>query len=283
MSWQILVVVSVVTYSVSVLLQRVLLKNEKSDPVAFSIVFQLIVGVLTLAYALVRGFSMPSLAPLLPNLLAMVVLYGAGNVFIFKALKLVEASEFTIIFATRVLWTIGAAILFLGEAFAIKQLAGTVLILAGVVLVSWHSEKIKFGTKGSIFSLLAAAAFGLAFANDAFLLRNFDVPSYLSIAFIAPTLGVWLISPGVTTKMRVFLERQFLLKLGLLGTIYAVSAITVFLAYQIGRNAAQIAPLNQLSTVVVVILGIVFLKEKSHVFKKMVGALLGFVGMVLVG
>ena len=34
---------------------------------------------------------------------------------------------------------------------------------------------------------------------------------------------------------------------------------------------------------VMVCLGIVFLKEKSHVFKKMVGALLGFVGMVLVG
>ncbi len=281
MSWQILVAISVVTYSVSVLLQRLLLKNNKVDSVAFSIVFQLFTGVLILIYALIRGFSTPNLVPLLPNLALMILLYGAGNVFIFKALKAVEASEFTIIFATRALWTIFTAILFLGESFSSRQLLGTGLILSSVALVSWQ-KSLKLN-KGTLISLLAALAFGLGFANDAFIIRNFDVPSYLAIAFILPALAVWSVTPGSTSKIKSMLNKDFLKKLSLLGVLYATSAITIFLAYQVGRNAAQIAPLNQAATIVTVVLAIIFLKEKAQLARKIIGAILSFVGVVLVG
>jgi len=281
MSWQILVAVSVVTYSVSVLLQRILLKDEKIDSVAFSIVFQLLTGVLILGYALMRGFSSPNLLPLLPNLALMTFLYGAGNVFIFKALKAIEASEFTIIFATRTVWIILAAVLFLSEQFSLVQLLGTGLILSSVVLVSWQ-KGLKL-SRGVLLSLAAAACFGLAFANDAFIIRNFDVPSYLGIAFIVPALAVWMVFPKSSSKMLPMLKKSFLKKLGVLSVLYATSAITIFLAYQIGRNAAQIAPLNQTSTVLTVLLAIIFLGEKSQLTRKLIGAVLSFIGIILVG
>ncbi len=281
MSWQILVTISVLTYSISVILQRLLLKNNKVDSVAFSIVFQLFTGVLILGYALVRGFSTPDLFPLLPNLILMVILYGLGNVLIFKALKAVEASEFTIVFATRSLWTILAAIIFLGEVFSTKQLLGTGLILSSVALVSWQ-KGLKLNS-GILISALAALCFGLAFANDAFVIRNFDVPSYLAMAFILPALAVWIVTPSSASKIRSMLTKDFLSKLGLLGILYAVSAITIFLAYQVGRNAAQIAPLNQTATIVTVVLAIVFLKEKAQLARKIIGAVLSFIGVVLVG
>ena len=281
MSWQILVAVSVVTYSVSVLLQRILLKDEKIDSVAFSIVFQLLTGVLILGYALMRGFSSPNLLPLLPNLALMTFLYGAGNVFIFKALKAIEASEFTIIFATRTVWIILAAVLFLSEQFSLVQLLGTGLILSSVVLVSWQ-KGLKL-SRGVLLSLAAAACFGLAFANDAFIIRNFDVPSYLGIAFIVPALAVWMVFPKSTSKMLPMLKKSFLKKLGVLSVLYATSAITIFLAYQIGRNAAQIAPLNQTSTILTVLLAIIFLGEKSQLTRKLIGAVLSFIGIILVG
>jgi len=281
MNWQILVAVSVITYSVSVLLQRILLKDEKIDSVAFSIVFQLLTGALILGYALTRGFSSPNLLPLLPNLALMTFLYGAGNVFIFKALKAIEASEFTIIFATRTVWIILAAVLFLSEQFSLVQLLGTGLILSSVVLVSWQ-KGLKL-SRGVLLSLAAAACFGLAFANDAFIIRNFDVPSYLGIAFIVPALAVWMVFPKSSSKMLPMLKKSFLKKLGVLSVLYATSAITIFLAYQIGRNAAQIAPLNQTSTVLTVLLAIIFLGEKSQLTRKLIGAVLSFIGIILVG
>lgn len=281
MNWQILVAISVITYSISVLLQRVFLKNDKVDSVAFSIIFQLATGLLILVYAILRGFSVPNLVPLIPNLILTIILYGAGNVLIFKALKVVEASEFTIVFATRTIWTITAAILLLGEHFSLSQVLGTLLILSSLILVSWR-KGLKPGS-GVLLSLTAAAFFGLAFINDAFIIRNFDVPSYLSIAFIAPALAIWMLFPKSTIKMRLMIEKKFLEKLAILSIFYAVSAITIFLAYQVGRNAAQIAPLNQTSTILTVILAIVFLKEGTQLGKKLLGAILSFIGIVLVG
>lgn len=281
MNWQILLATSVVTYSISVLLQRVLLKNDKSDPVAYSIVFQLLTGILIGIYAVFNGFTTPNLVPLIPNLILMTILYGAGNVFIFSALKMIDASEFTIVFASRALWTIIGAMIFLKESFSAQQALGTILIISSVVLVSWKKQKFSF-SKGFIFSVLAALSFGLAFTNDAFIVNNFDVPSYLTIAFILPSLVVWAIYPKSTAKMKPLFERKTLLKLGLLGLFYAVSAITIFLAYQIGKNASQIAPLNQTATIITVVLSVIFLKERTDLLRKLLGAIISFAGVILV-
>lgn len=280
MSWQLLVAISVLTYSISVLLQRVLLKDDKSDPVAYSIIFQILVGVLITIYAFIHGFQIPNLMPIIPNLILMTILYGAGNVFIFNALKLIQASEFTIIFTSRSLWTIIAAVLFLGERFTTQQVFGTTLIISSVVMVT-GGLKLKTLKNGHAYALLAGLAFGLAFANDAFILRNFDVPSYLSLAFIIPALAVLAIKPGSIQKMKPLLEKAKLAKLLLLGIFYAISAITVFLAYQVGRNAAQIAPLNQTSTIITVLFGIIFLKESAQLAKKLVGTIVSFIGVLL--
>jgi drug/metabolite transporter (DMT)-like permease len=281
MDWQILLATSVITYSISVLLQRVLLKNDKSDPIAYSIVFQLLTGILIGIYAMFNGFATPNLVPLIPNLILMTILYGAGNVFIFSALKMIDAAEFTIVFASRALWTIIGAIIFLKESFSMQQTLGTILIILSIVLVSWKKQKFTF-SKGFIFSVLAALSFGLAFTNDAFIVNNFDVPSYLTIAFILPSLAVWVIYPKSTAKMKPLFEKKTLLKLGLLGVFYAVSAITIFLAYQVGKNASQIAPLNQTATIITVVLSVIFLKERTDLLRKLLGAIISFVGVVLV-
>jgi drug/metabolite transporter (DMT)-like permease len=281
MNWQILLAISVVTYSISVLLQRILLKNDKSDPIAYSIVFQLLTGILIGIYAIFKGFTLPNLIPLIPNLVLMTILYGAGNVFIFSALKIIDASEFTIVFTSRALWTIIGAMIFLKENFSAQQALGTILIISSVVLVSWKKQKFSF-SKGFIFSVLAALSFGLAFTNDAFIVNNFDVPSYLTIAFIVPSLAVWTIYPKSTAKMKPLFEKKTLLKLGLLAVFYAVSAITIFLAYQIGKNASQIAPLNQTTTILTVILSVIFLKERANLITKLIGAIISFIGIILI-
>jgi drug/metabolite transporter (DMT)-like permease len=281
MNWQILLAISVVTYSISVLLQRVLLKNDKSDPIAYSIVFQLLTGILIGIYAIFKGFTLPNLIPLIPNLVLMTILYSAENVFIFSALKIIDASEFTNVFASRALWTIIGAMIFLKENFSAQQALGTILIISSVVLVSWKEQKFSF-SKGFIFSVLAALSSGLAFTNDAFIVNNFDVPSYETIAFIVPALAVLAIYPKSTAKMKPLFEKKTLLKLGLLTVFYAVSAITIFLAYQIGKNASQIAPLYQTTAILIVILSVIFLKERANLITKLIGAIISFIGIILI-
>ena len=281
LSWQILLAISVVTYSVSVILQKAILKNKKSDPVAYSIVFQIVTGLIIGIYALINGFKTPDLIPLIPNLIVMVLLYGIGNILIFKALKVADASSFTIMFSSRAIWMILGAVIFLKESFSGQQLLGTLLIILSVILVSWKSGGLRMG-KGVVFSLLGALAFGLAFTNDAYILNNFDVPSYLTFSFLLPPLLIWAVYPKSTAKMKPLFERGTFIKLLILGVIYAVSSISIFLAYQVGKNASQIAPLNQVSTILTVLLSMIFLKETDNKVIKILGAIISFVGVVLV-
>lgn len=282
MSWQLLVTVSVLTYAFSVLLQRALLKDNKSDPIAYSVVFGLLTGAVIAAFALTKGFYLPldALVKLWPNLVFMVLGYGIGNILVFNALKLGGASEFTIVFATRAFWSLVGAALLLLENITFIHLLGTVFVITSVVVASWQKGGIRF-SKGFWYAAGAALCIGLAFTNDAFILREVDMLSYLALAFVAPSLAIWLVFPRKTKQMLPLLQRGNLAKLIVLAVTYAISAITIFAAYQVGNNATQIAPLSQTATIVTVLLSIFIFKERDRLGFKLVGALLSFVGVLL--
>jgi len=281
-SWQFFIVISVITLSFATILQRILLKNNKTDGVTYSIFFQLLAGIVITIFALIHGFKMPNLLAYLPNVIAMVFLYGFANVCIFKSLSLIEASEFTVLFTTRALWTILGSVVFLGEHFSYVQIVGTALVLGGVIVVSITKKKFKTN-KGLFFALIAGLFFGLAFTNDAYLVRHFDVLSYESIAFLLPTVGMLLVYPKTVTKLKELVLPGVFWKLLIFSTLWGTAAVTVFQAYQIGRNAAQLSVLAQTSTILTVVLSILILKETSNLWKKVLGSILAFIGVILIG
>lgn len=258
------------------------MKAADSDSVAYSIFFQIATGIILFIFALIYGFHMPNIFRYWPNILLMTVLYSSANVAIFTSLQLVEASEFTVLFVTRAFWTIFAAVLFLGEKFSFIEFIGTCLVLAGVIFVSVKKSKFTLN-RGTLFALLGAILMGFAFTNDAFLVRHFDVISYEAVAFILPGIALSLVFPKSLKKMKPLLKVDTLMKISFLALVYGLSAVTVFLAYQVGHNAAQLGALNQLATVMTVLLAIIVLKETSDLWKKVLGSLLAFIGAILIG
>lgn len=284
MTWQALIGISVILYSTSVLLQRSILKENESRPVAYSILFQLIVGALIGIYGLVfADMRFPSnLRPLLFNLILAAVLYGLANIFIFKSLKETEASRFIIVFSLRALFTVLASSLLLKEVLTSKQFMGSLLILAGVVVVNLKSSKLAFG-KGELFALLAALAFGFANTNDRYALASFNIYPYVALAFVTPAILVSFVFPGELKYMKLFVKKNILTKVLLLCSIYAISALTFFAALQVGKNSSQVASVNLTSVILTVLLSIVFLKEKDKLPQKILGTVLAFIGLLAVG
>lgn len=282
MTWQVLILTSVFLYSISILLQRILLKEDKSDPKAYSIFFQLLTGLLIGVFGLLFShMSFPDIRPLIFNLVLMTLLYGFGNLFIFQALKLIEASRFTIIFASRALFTILASFLFLQEQLSFRQILGAFFILLGVILVNIKSAKLRFSKKEAV-ALLAAMAFGFSNTNDRFLLKSFAVYPYVFLGFTIPAFFVMFLYPYTIKKMQVFLERKLLVKMFLLCVVYAVSSITFFFAFQKASNASQVVLINLTGVIITVLLAIIFLKERDYLPQKLLGAAAGFVGLLLV-
>lgn len=282
MSWQILLVISILTYVFSNVLQRVLLKEKSTDPIAFAIVFQLLVGILIGAYAIVNGSTFPSnLTSFIPNLVLMTILYGGGNVFLYKSLKIIPVSEFAILFSTSTLWTIMGAVVLLGESFSLRHFVGTVLVMMSLLIVFKTSKKFQLFGYGQTLCLLAAAMFGLAFVNDAYVLQHIDVNYYVSMAFILPAVGLFVLNPKARSEMLIFLKKEQLKKMLVIGVLYAISAVTIFTAYTVGQNAAVISVINKSSSLLIVLAGIVFLNEKENVVRKIIGACVALLGVAL--
>ncbi|MBU0570201.1 DMT family transporter, partial [Patescibacteria group bacterium] len=282
MSWQLLITISVVLYSISVILQRLILKENESQPIAYSIFFQFLTGMLIgIIGFLFADMSLPTnLKSLLLNLVLATFLYGFSNVFIFKSLKQTEASKFTIIFATRAFFTTLASSLILKEFLVGEQWLGTLFIFLGVILVNLKSSKFQFG-KGEILALFGAITFGLANTNDRFLLQSFQVYPYVAIGFIAPSFLMSAIYPKELKYIKLFLNKKILKKVLVLSVIYAFSAITFFAALQTSSNSSQVASVNLTSVIITVILSMIILKERDNFPQKIVGAILTFVGLLL--
>ena len=284
MSWQILLFASVILISFGALLQRVLMKEEGSDPWAYSIVFQFIVGLMVFVYGFMfTEMKLPSdFRPLYLNLILMILLWSASNIFLYSSLKRIEASVFTVIFSTRSFFTTLASSLFLREFLLGRQFAGAIFILMGAVLVTLDKKsKLNFD-KGILYAFLAAMFFGFANTNDRFLLSSFDLFPYVTLAFVLPAIFMVAVKPSSLHELKAFTKINLFGKMLLLCLVYALSSITFFGALQIAPNSSQVATISVSSVVLTVLLSIIFLKERKNMARKIIGALAAFLGLLLV-
>lgn len=275
--------ISVTTFSGSVLLQRLLLHKHKSDPLAYVIVFQGLVGILVGLYALLQGFQLPDFSRLWFPMLATIVLYGAGHVAYAKTLQQVEASAFPILFATQAVWIMVIGLTFFHERLTIAQAVGTVFIFASVGMLTKRPNGIKLIRleEGIVLGLLTGLLFGIASALWAYVGRRTDTASWTSLSFLGPALVVLLWRPSAAKKLGLFLEREVLVKLAVLGIIFSISAVTLMQAYKTG-NVSLVAPLRQTGIILTLLLAIVFLHERTDIARKVIASLICFVGVVLI-
>ncbi len=246
MNWILLTFVSSFFVAVNQILEKILMKDRSSDPVAFSFVFQLIIAVMFLGYALVTGiYQQPSLESVTTNIIAMTLLYGVGSILIFYAYKTAEASEISIIFATSSLWSVLAARLLLGNQVTWQQSLGMGFIILSLIIVNFKKTTWNLG-RGHVFALLGATMFGTAFANDAVILRVYDnIPSYMVLAFALPSFLTLLIKPSSLRNVGYFFKPAIVFRVLMCAITYAFAAISVFSAVKLSNSPAIVNMLRQ--------------------------------------
>ncbi|MDD5704221.1 MAG: DMT family transporter, partial [Dehalococcoidales bacterium] len=254
MSWQVLIGVSVILYSVSVLLQRILLKDDKSDPVSFSIFFQITVAAVTAILIMIfKGkIILPNFSEISWSILVMTFLYALANVFIFKSLKEIEASRFTVIFSSKTLIAVLGASLFFKENLNYVQWIGALFIVGGVIVISIKNIKLKLG-KGDILAFAAAVFFGLANTNDRYLVKFFDPYSYVVIGFLLPGILIAAFNPKKISKLKIYFDKSIFYKMILLCGLYGMSAVAFFAALQNTPNSSQVFAINAFTGVLTVV------------------------------
>jgi drug/metabolite transporter (DMT)-like permease len=281
MSWQLLTIISVLSLSVSVILQRTLIHRDKTDPFAYAVVFQGIVGILLMAVAVFVGFRLPGIQALIVPAVISVLFFGIGHIVYAKTLQKVEASAFSVLFATQAIWIMVLGIMLLGESLTVLQVVGSLLIFVGVGFLVKNIASV-FKDKGTLLGLLTGLMFGIAITAWSYVGRHTDTLSWAAISFIGTALVAFLVRPKSFEKMKPLLKPKVLATLILLAVFYGIGSLAMLFAYKEG-SFAVISPLRQTSIIVTVLLALAFLpQERNRIRRKILAALICAVGVVLI-
>jgi len=278
MSWQLLVGLSVLLFSINGLLHRVLMKDDASDPYAQTVAFSGLVGFFAFVIVLFQGGLQPftSLQQFL-LFLPMVALGSCGTLCVFKGLKLVEASEYSILLTSSRLWFMAGTLLFLGEAFSLQKIIGGVLVIVGVIIAQWNKGKFVINT-GAFYILLAAFLYASADVISFIIVRNFDAASLIVYGCMFVVISFLIIRPKTIKKLSFYKTPKRGINIIIVSLNDSLASIFVFMAYQIGRNALQIGPLSATQTLVTVLLSWIILRDTTNVPQKILGAIVTVVG-----
>ncbi|HVZ12483.1 MAG TPA: DMT family transporter [Patescibacteria group bacterium] len=279
MGWLYLTLLSVVITAFANILQRVLMKDDKSNPYSYAIAFHLVVTVFYFAFSSINGFSLPAFSIKFLFMPLASMLWGLGTVFLFRALKLLEISEVTIIGSTRTLVTIVGSVLFLGDTFGFQKIVGTAIMFLSVFLATNLKNGIKFN-KGITYSFGMAICYGLGLVFDAFNIKSFDPISYLAIGNLMISLFLLLLFPQTVKAWKEYVNPPFLKKMLPLGILSSTQAVAYYFAIKYGPTS-QIASINLSLIIVTVLLAAILLKERDNLFKKIIAALLVTLGIFL--
>lgn len=279
MHWLIFGALNVVGFSVAAIFQKLAMKKSDSDPVTSSIIFEFLLATVGGIVAYFVGFTLPP-SNVWVFLLIIGLLYAYGNLLFFKSIKTIEASEMSILGSAGTLVSVVLSYIFLNERLSGAQIVGVLFILAAVVVINYNRHKFQLSI-GAWQALGGAACFGTAIIFDAFILRSYTAISYLPVgAFI---IGVILLLSFPKSFGKVVQDvRKINRNLVIYGVLYTFAALMFYLPLQYGTYVSQLSAIGRVSIILTVILSAIFLKERSHIGKKIIGAILTTIGIFLI-
>lgn len=281
MSWQLLTAISVLALSLSIILQRILIHKDKIDPVSYAVSFQLIVTVILTICALLFGSWSLDLDGLWIPAIGCMILFGIGHVVYARTLQRVEASVFSVLFASHAVWVSMVGVFVLGETLRYWQILGTFLIFASVVLIVKNIWAVKLN-KGILMGLLTGVLFGLAISGWAYVGRTVEALPWAAVSFGGSVFVSFLVSPRSIGTIRSVMRSNLIWKLCALGVIYGVGSVAMLFAYKEG-SFALVSPLRQTGIIVTTVLAIAFFPtERKNIKRKVAASVLAVSGAILI-
>ena len=280
MTWQLYTIISVLSLSSSILFQKILLSKFKSDPYAYAVVFQGLVGVLLMTFALLVGFRLPGIENVMVPAVISIIAFGFGHIVYAKTLQLVEASAFAVLFATHAIWITLLGILLFSEHLTILQIIGAIIIFCSVCILVKNIKALR-PDQGTLLGLLTGLLFGIAITAWSYVGRHTDATSWAAISFVGTSLVVFLVRPQSAKRMKMLFSSKVFLSLGTLCVLYAIGSLTMLYAYRDG-SLSVITPLRQSGIIITTLLAILLIAgERNQIKRKLGAAAFCFIGVLL--
>lgn len=284
--WLFFIVLYLVLATVSSLLQRVLVIKFEGRTrllnVLFYLVFLFPAGII-LSFFFPHNFNIGWV-----NLL---FLFGGGliwpilGVVALQASKYVEAGVYAVVNNLSPIFTLLLALPFLGECLDDSKYLGVgLLIFSGVFIASLQVRKgSKVSTKGLVLSFMAAGIIGIATAYERFMLLRMDFGTYLVLGWGSQVLWAVILAGKELKKLPSLFTKDCKVRKILFswGTVKVCTSIAFISALKLG-NATLLSAASDFVSVLVVIGAYFFLKERNNLVYKLLAAVVGVVGLILI-
>ncbi len=211
-------------------------------------------------------------------LVAVIIITLLANSLTIKAYKTEDISNISILSSVTLVTTVLLGVTFLAERLNAYKISGIILIILGIFVIFFEGKKLAV-SRGLLIALIAKILWGFQPLFDKKALNSFDFLAYLVIIMgilsFSHLLLPWVREEAVLIfskyKRKILLSRSFV-TLGLVAYLWSIK-----------RGSISIVNTNvdTFFLLVTVLIGIIILKERKHLLKKLVGCLVCILGIIL--
>jgi len=196
-----------------------------------------------------------------------------------KSLQYLEASVYSVLYNLRIILVTIFGILFLSEEIIPLQMIGGSLIFVAIFIIKQKGKK-ELTLKGILWGIGAALSLSILNLFEKKLINsvgflNYAVPSMIGSAVIMWTI---LLSRKVKIDYTIFKTRKIIS----LMSFRAISGYGFVLALYTGAKISVANYLSGLSVILIVILGIVILKERDYLARKIIATGIAVLGLTAI-
>lgn len=258
---------------------KVVTKTSKNSG-ALTILLQIIAGTSVLIFSPLFEFTFPTDWKIYLLLGVACIFYAISDRLNTTVRSGIEASTFSIIKQLSTVFMIISGLLFFKEPFVWQKIIGATLIIFSNILIFYKKENQKIN-KYVILGIISNLAFSIALFLDVNISDNFNLPFYVAFTLLIPALFIAILEriklSDIKSEFTNGNKKAILVTALSWGTMILVQ----LRAYQLG-NVTTVAPLCSLTVIVNVIIGHIFLKERSNLIKKLIAACLIILSVFLI-
>lgn len=278
MNWFWTAVTATSLFTVYDLLARTVGVKSK-NPLAFSMAYNLLASALCLIIFVLSGEKVEQVPLSTMGLtILMTILYAIFERTEYYAHKHVEASVLTIILKLATAITFISSIIFLKERLVWQKVLALALIIGANILIS-YKNKANLTKTGLIYGVIVALSLGFAWTIDKKASIFYPLSFYAFIGYFVPVIyNLIIFRPKVKAIIREI--KLNIWQLPCLAIPVVIGYLLMIKAFSMA-DASKVILITSSSSIWVLLLGIILLKEKTNIVKKILAGAMVFIGVLI--
>ena len=285
MNWLVFTIIAITARSSYSIAAKVLSNDVRVSPITQSLLLTSSAGMLSLLFSpFLGGISFNGIGQYGLAAVLMIASQGFANILFYKGVQELDAGTTQIAFSSILIWGALLSVMFLGSSFSFTQVMGLALMFIAILIVQYKGRKVGISSSVS-YIILSAVLFAIFQVASADLAEELTPATYLAMAYFGPTIligGLYFRTvKNDSKKLTQQLMNTATKSLFVSGTslLYFVCS---FLAYSKAPDSGVVVVLLTSQVILSVVFGIIFLKERDNMNRKLLAGILAVIAGVLI-